>query len=174
VQEAQTRAISAELRPEIMASATLSGREGGAPASNGLQAASGYDPKTANWDAGLILSWPIFDQSVRARAETSARLEQARRSELDDLEARLRSTVQQVYVALDAATQALPTLEKAVLAGRANYDQANARFKAGLGTAVELADAQDLLAAAEVNLALGRFEYARARVHLGRVIVEEP
>ena len=172
-QRAQTVAISAELRPEILASATLSARDGGAPPSVGSQV-NGWVPGTPNWDVGLVFSWPLFDQTVRARAQTSARLEDARRSELQDLEQRLRAGVEQAYVGLQSAQQALPALQKAVAASRANYEQADARFKAGLGTSVELADAADLLASSEVNLALGRFTYARERARLARVTAEEP
>ena len=52
----------------------------------------------------------------------------------------------------------------------ANYAQADARFKAGLGTSVELADAEALRTEAEIQLALGKFDLARARAQLGRVI----
>jgi outer membrane protein TolC len=70
------------------------------------------------------------------------------------------------------ARDALPGLERAVEAAVANYAQADARFKAGLGTSVELADAEALRADAEIQLALGRFELARARAALGRAIAE--
>ena len=46
--------------------------------------------------------------------------------------------------------------------------------KAGLGTGVELADAETLRTDAEIQFALGRFEVARARAALGRAIAEEP
>ena len=55
---------------------------------------------------------------------------------------------------------------------RANYAQADARFKAGLGTSVELADAEGLRTEAEIQLVLGEFELARARAAFGRTIAE--
>ena len=55
---------------------------------------------------------------------------------------------------------------------RANWAQADARFRAGLSTAVELADAEEVLAGAEINVALGVFEVARTRAIFGRAIAE--
>ena len=40
----------------------------------------------------------------------------------------------------------------------------------GLGTVVELADAESLLTASQMDLAIGEFEVARARAQLGRAI----
>ncbi len=171
-QVATTRAIAAEQRPDLQATATFSLRAGGAPPSSG-ETRSGWLPEVPNWDLGLLFSWPLYDQAVRAREAVSAQLEDVRRSELAALEQRLGARVQQLYLDLQAARQALPALESAVAAAKANYDQANARFQAGLGTSVELAEGQQLLAEAEVQLALGRFDCSRARARLGRAMAEE-
>ena len=46
----------------------------------------------------------------------------------------------------------------------ANHEQAEARFNGGLGTAVELSDAEALLTDAQIQLAVGQFQLvARAR-----------
>ena len=63
-------------------------------------------------------------------------------------------------------------LHHAVQAGVANYDQADARFSGGLGNAVELADAEEVRTQAEIQLALGTFDLARARATLGRIVAE--
>ena len=179
-QRAQSRAIFADLLPDISASATLSAREGGAPPSSGSTGSGGSNrnnglvPKTPNWDVGIVISIPLYDRSTYVRAQVSAALERALDAELADVEERLRAALQQAYVDYDTAMQGLPALEQAVSAGRANCEQAKARFDAAMGTSVELADAQDLLSSAEVALALGRFDCVRARAFLGRLIAEEP
>jgi outer membrane protein TolC len=73
---------------------------------------------------------------------------------------------------VEVAREALPSLERELDAARANGAQADARFKAGLGTSVELADAEALRTDAEIRLALGTFELARARAAFGRAIAE--
>jgi outer membrane protein TolC len=130
-------------------------------------------PEVQNWDVGLVLSWPFFDRVVLARRDASSLQEQARRAEADEVKARLVASVQGAAVTLKTATEAVPALQSALDAAKQNAAQAEARFRAGLGSSVELADAEGLLVEAEIQLALGRFEEARARARLGRAISEE-
>ena len=125
-----------------------------------------------NWDALLVISWPLFDRTVDARAETSRQIERVRAAEIDLQRERLRGGAAQAYVDFQVADSALPALERSLDAARANQAQADARFRNGLATAVELADAEALLADAEIQLAIGQFQRARARARLARVIAE--
>ena len=68
--------------------------------------------------------------------------------------------------------QALGALQRGAEAARANYDQADNRFRVGLGTSTELADAQALRTEAEIQLAIGQFQVARTRAGLDRAIAE--
>ena len=78
--------------------------------------------------------------------------------------------VARAYLDLDGALRVLPGLQAAVDAARANQAQADARFRAGLGTIVELADAEALLTSSQLERAVGHFAVARARATLGRVM----
>ena len=71
-------------------------------------------------------------------------------------------------MALQVNQAALVSLGRAVDAAHANYAQAEARFKAGLGTSLELADAEAVRTDAEIQLAVGEFEARRARAALTR------
>jgi outer membrane protein len=75
-------------------------------------------------------------------------------------------------VSIQVSQAALSSLGRAVDAARANYAQAEARFKAGLGTSLELADGEALRTDAEIQLAVGEFEARRARAALSRLIAE--
>jgi outer membrane protein TolC len=172
-QQEQTRAIEAELRPDLGLVAGITGRAGGAPvAGQTTPTGGGFVPDVPNWDAMLTFTWPLFDRTVSVRAETSRRLEHVRAAELDAERERLRGRAAQVYADLEVAQSALPALQRSLDAARANQDQADARFKTGLATAVELADAEALLADAEIQLAIGQFQLARSRARLARVIAE--
>lgn len=172
-QQARTRSIAAELRPDLSLTTTLSGRAGGALPSSGVASSgNGALPDVPNWDVGLVLTWPLLDFGVKARENASRALESARQAEVQEQVQRLNTTVQGAFVDLMAAQQALPALEKTFTAARANYDQAEARFRNELGTSVELADAQALLTAAEVDVTIGRFQVLRARAGLARAIAE--
>lgn len=173
-EEQRTRAIGAELRPELSLTGTLTGRAGGAPPSgNGESAdANGWLPNVANWDVGIVFSWPLFDGVISARKDASRSVEEVRRQELEVVRTQQVAVIREAYVAVDVARTALPGLQRAVEAARANYAQADARFRAGLGTSVELADAEALRTDAEIQVALGQFQLARARSQFGRAISE--
>jgi outer membrane protein len=173
-EEERTRAISAELRPELSLTGTFTGRAGGAPPSgNGeLADANGWLPNVANWDVGIVFSWPLFDGVISARKNASRSLEEVRRQELVVVRTQQVAFIRQAYVAVDVARTALPGIQRAVDAARANYAQADARFRSGLGTSIELADAEGLRTDAEIQVALGQFQLARARSQFGRAISE--
>jgi outer membrane protein TolC len=172
--EDRTRAIGAELRPNLSLTATLSGRAGGAPPSaNGpIPSGNGWLPDVPNWDAGFVLSCPLFDGTIAARRNAAHVEERVRRDEIDVVREQELAAVRQAYVRVVVGRAALVALQNAVVAARANYDQADARFRAGIGTAVELADAEAVRADAEIQLSLGQFDLARARAAFGRLIAE--
>jgi outer membrane protein TolC len=172
-QHALTGAIEKELLPEVVLSAGVTGRAGGAPvATNPTPAGAGWLPDVPNYDALVAISWPLFDRTVDARAEISRRLEHQRAAEVDTRREQLRAAIAQAYADLDVAEKALPSLQRAVDAATANQQQADARFSKGLGTSVELADAEALLTDSQIQLAVGQFQRARARARLARVIAE--
>jgi outer membrane protein TolC len=174
-QELATKAIGAELRPNLAFTSSISLRAGGAPPSSGDPAKQGgWLPNVPNWDVGVVLSWPIFNGPTAARERASRALEQVQREEIALVRYQRAVAIQQAYVAVVMAKAAIPALERAAAAARVNYEQADARFKSGIGNSVELADAEALRAQAEIDLALGRFDLARTRVVFGRAIAEEP
>lgn len=172
-QVALARAIFAENRPELLLTGTLSGRAGGAAPSSGETAAyGGYLPDVPNWDLGLVLRWPLYDPLISARGRAATVREQVLRDELATIMQQQTSEIQRAYLETQVAGASLVGLERSVEAAQANYAQAEARFKAGLGTSLELADAEYLRTDAEIQLAGGQFALSRARAVLGRLLAE--
>jgi outer membrane protein len=170
-QHARTAAIGATLRPNLFASASMSGRAGGAPASNGVaQAGDGFAPIVPNYDAGLVFSWPFYEPTVDAAVGASQQREWALDAELAAAQQRARTSAQQVYRRTRVAESALEALAQSAEAARANYEQADARFRSGMGTSTELADAEAVRLDAEVQQAVGGFELATARAQLARAM----
>jgi outer membrane protein len=174
-QHALTRSIERELAPDIMLSADITSRAGGATltgADVSNPAGSGLIPSVPNYDGMVVIAWPLFDRTVSVRAATSRRVERVRAAELDTERERLRGLATRTYVDLQVAQSAVPALQRARDAAAANEDQVDARFKAGLATAVELADAEALLTDADIQLAIGNFQLSRARADLARTTAE--
>jgi len=171
--EARARAVGAELRPDLSVTATLSGRAGGAPAStNAMPTGDGWIPAVPNWDAGLLFTWPLFDGVVIARRDAAVEEERVRKSEIDLARLQVEAAVRETYDQVGIARATVVALQNATVAARANWEQADARFRAGIGNAVEAADAEAVRATAEIELALGQFELERTRAAFGRAIAE--
>jgi outer membrane protein len=172
-QRLTTRSIDKEMLPDLGVSAEFTGRAGGADvATNPGPTGNGWVPDVPNWDAVLVLTWPIYDRVVSTRAEASKRQEGVRAAELAEVGEQLRTIAERTAIELDVERSAQPALQRAVDAALANHDQAEARFNAGLGTAVELSDAEALLTQAQIQLAVGQFQLSRARARLARVLAE--
>lgn len=169
-QQAMTRAISMQWVPTLGLTASIDGRSGGAPATAGPSGLSGWLPLVPNWDIGLVLSVPLFDPLLLARRALSLAEQAVLREEVTAVKRQLLADIQRAYASFRVAQQAKPALLAACEAARKNYEQASARFKAGLGTSVELADAEALRTESEIQLAMGRYEVARTRAVLHRVL----
>ena len=103
-----TRAVGAYLRPDVSATATMSGRAGGAPPSAGAAATGGgWIPNVPNWDVGLVLSWPLLDATIAARRDAARSEEQVRRDEIDVAREARITAVRLAYVQVQIARSAL-------------------------------------------------------------------
>jgi len=173
-QEDATRAAFAQLRPDLYVFGTLNGRAGGAKPSGSAPTpdGNGWLPIVPNWQIGLVLSWPIFEGTYWARGKASEQLEAVRREEAAVVRQRLVARVETAYVAVVVAREALPRIRNALEAARTNYAQADARFRTGLGSPTDLADAERLWIESQTMVALGEFDLARARAAFGRSIAE--
>lgn len=124
---------------------------------------SGLGPNIANWGAGLTVTFPAMAlpglriqrgiEASQTRGE-QMRLEQA----MQDLAAKLARANAQ----LAGARRLVEKIPAQLEAARAAEQQAAARYKAGLGTIVEVADAQRLLAQTEIDDRLARLAIWRA------------
>jgi len=171
VARAETNAVGAQLRPNLFLTASISGRAGGAPAQNGVVAPGyGFVPLVPNWSVGAVLSMPLYEPTILARRDALKEVERARSAELEVARLAQVAAVRRAYVDVVAVRHALVALERAEAAAKANHAQAEARFKAGLGTILDLVDAETLRVEAEVGRAVGVFQVTRARAILDRVV----
>lgn len=174
-QRAETRRLEAQNRPNLTATAALSGRAGGAPPSSAGTPSpygDGWAPSVPNYDVGLVFTWPIVEPTWDRRADASRAREEALASQAELALRNLRASISAAYADASAASLTLAALERGADAAKANYDQAENRFKVGLGTSTELADAQAVRTEADIQLAIGRFHLARTRAVLARAAAE--
>jgi outer membrane protein len=123
------------------------------------------------WSAGLSLSWLIYDggrtsADVRvARANRESALAQ-RDALLLDLTTQLDATRAQI----EANRAGVEASTEAVDAARAQLKLAEARYAQGLGSQIELSDAQTAVTTAEGNLIQAEWQLANAWTSLRRAL----
>lgn len=173
LQHARVDLLDAQSRPSLFLTAAVSGRNGGAAPSSGAEPwGAGLVPLVPNYSAGLVVSWPLFDGVTRARAESARAFADAADADVAVVRDRASQVVLLAVERARLADGSMDALARAADAARANAAQAEARFGAGLGTSLELADAETLRTEADINLALGRFEARIARYALARAMGE--
>ncbi|MFT3693645.1 MAG: TolC family protein [Kofleriaceae bacterium] len=171
---ARTHELATRLHPSLFVTASLFGMAGGAtPSSGESPSGDGWVPSVANWDVGLVLSWPVFDATV-SRSEDAARVDElARTSDIAAIDQATTGAVRDALIAAQTADSTIASLQESADAARANDDEAEARFTNGVGTSVELADAEALRTDAEIQLAVGTFDQQRTRAVLAHALAQE-
>lgn len=136
--------------------------------------ANGVGTSPVDQDFGLTgqvgLSWPIFE-GLRTRAEVREAEASLRGigAQQDALRQQVRLEVEQALLAVRAASESLSATQEAETNARERLRLAEGRYREGVGTIIELGDAQlDYTSAAaqrvqaEYNLASARTELERA------------
>lgn len=170
--EARRKALDKTYYPKFNTQGTLYARGTGAnPNFTTEGGANGLGPNIYNWGVGFTVTFPLMDlPGLRVRKEIEASRTRAEQARYDQLLRDLAAERDRAKARWDSAQTIAantPTLEKAAQESAA---QATARYRAGLSSLVDVADAQKLLAETEINAGLARLALWRAL--LGVAIAE--
>ena len=139
------------------------GRGTGARLDGTFDNGRGLYPDTFNWATGITVSFSAMDFfSIRARrkAETSATLaEQAR---YDQVVNALKTQDARARILLDSARKIVSNNEIQLKSAEETLTRAKVRYEYGLTNIVEVADAQRLVAQAEIDAAVSKLAVWRA------------
>jgi len=160
VQEEQSlvHALDRSYYPKLYLQSVVMGRGSGVdPTGRFLGGTEGLGPDRANWGAGLIVTFPLFDifsiKSKKAVETANERAEEARYDQaLQDLTGQLRKA----QASLEGARKVAENTPLELDAARTTETQERARYQAGLATLVDVAASQSLLVQAEIDDALAR------------------
>ena len=124
----------------------------------------GLGLQRANWAAGIQVIFPnVFDfSSLRARKAAASASTRSEAALYDEALIMVTGQQQAAAALLQAARAVAANTPVQLAAARQSEGQARARYNAGLAGITEVADAQSLLAQAEVQDQLGRIEVWRA------------
>lgn len=123
------------------------------------------------WSAGIVLSWDLFDGG---RAAADQRIAKANlisaQAQRDSLLVSLTSQIELARAQIIANRANVAASNEAVTAARAQLKLAEARYTQGLGSQIELADAQTAVTTAEGNLVQAEWQLADAWATLRRAL----
>jgi len=132
--------------------------------------ASGLGPNIQNWALGMTVTFPALDLfGIRAKKKIEMFNERAEAARYDKVLQDLDGQREQAKAMLTGALRVAQNTPAQLEAARASLQQASARYKAGLATLVEVAEAQRLLTQAEIDDSLARLGVWRARLALSVV-----
>jgi len=121
------------------------------------------------WEIGVNLSWNLFDGgNMIAQVREKKSLVDSARSQVKVTELNIGQEVEQAYLVVNEAQERIAATQTAVASAQENFRLAQGRFDAGVGTILELTDAQLFLTQAQNTEAQALADYRVALAALER------
>jgi outer membrane protein TolC len=162
--QAREQALDRSGYPRFYLQGALYGRGTGLR-SNGSTggAASGIEPNIQNWGVAFAVTFPLFDlANIKVNKQVERRRELAEQARYEQVLQDVNGEVGKARAVLEGARRVAANTPIQVQAARATEQQATARYRAGLGTIVDVAEAQRLRTQAEIDDSLARLAVWRA------------
>jgi outer membrane protein TolC len=125
--------------------------------------ASGIGPSFQNFALGISITFSILDfKSLRERKAIESHNERAEAARSEKITRELTGQLERADAQLEGARRVAQMTPVQMKAARDTVEQATARYKAGLGTLIEVAEAQRLLTQTEIDDSLAKLNIWRA------------
>ena len=126
---------------------------------------------TDKWTVGITANWNLFDSNV-----TYAKVRQAEEQSRKSVEIAkqkkdaIQLEVRQAYLNMIAAEKNIQTTKVAVDQAQEDYKIAQVRYSAGVGTNIDVIDAQVALTSAQTNYIQALYDYNTSKASLDRAM----
>jgi outer membrane protein len=131
---------------------------------------NGWYPRTGNWAVGITITFPAFDIfGIRTRKRIEANNIVAEQARYEQTLNNLKAQEARAQALVEAARRIAENTPVQLKAAQETELRARARYENGLTNVVEVADAQRLLAQAEVDDAVARLGVWRALLAAARI-----
>lgn len=166
---AQLHALRRTWMPQFNLEGAASARGTGAETNGGrLPDWNGLAPTTQNYAAGINITFSVLDfASIHARESAQAATLHAEQAREQLVDKNLNEQFQKATAALSAAREVATNTPIELKSAHMAFDQAKARYQAGLTAIDDLAQAQRLVVQAEVDDSIARLNVWRALLQLG-------
>jgi outer membrane protein len=162
--KAQLRTLERSYFPRFYLQGAAYARGTGAEVNgNNLGGLNGLAPSTQNYALGFTVTFPVMDRaSIQAREAGQSAIIRAETARYQQIATDLKARWNMAVATLGGAKNVAANTPVQVAAARAATEQATARYQSGLGNIDAVAEAQRLLAQAEIDDALARLGVWRA------------
>jgi outer membrane protein TolC len=121
------------------------------------------------WEVGVALTWTLFDGgNMIAQVREKRALVESAKALVKVTELNIAQEVEQTYLVVNEAQERIAATQTAVASAQENFRLAQGRFDAGVGTILELTDAQLFLTQAQNTEAQALADYRVALAALER------
>lgn len=159
----QVQVLNKTYYPHIWLHSAIWGRGSGVRNNVLSPVADGALPQVANWVAGLSISFPAMDYfKIKAQKRMAIQNEQAQRASYDLALQVLAQKDARAKILLENARRIADETPVLIKAAKENEIKALERYRVGLSTIVEVAEAERILARAEVEDAVAEVRVWRS------------
>jgi outer membrane protein len=162
--KSELQALEKSSAPRFFAQGSAYTRGSGASVTGSrLAGLNGLAPDTQNYALGFTVTFPALDfLSLHAREAAQSAAIRAESARYQEISTQLAAQWNAAQAELSGARSVAANTPIEVSSAEAAVQQAMARYQSGLGTIVEVADAQHLLTQAQIDDALARLNVWRA------------
>jgi len=135
---------------------------------NGGWTWSSFDfPLQSKWNAGFTLSMPIFEGfAISSQVEQAEAVVDEAQAGLDELMEGVMLQVEQNYLSLREAQERIKASKKLVTQAKENLKLAEGRYNSGVGSPIEITDAQVTLSNAQITSIQALADYNSSLIRL--------
>lgn len=157
--KAEMEAAKSGARPQVDARASRD-IAGDAPFKNNMKSSD-------SWSVGVMLNWDIWDNQV-TQAQVNQKKAAVRRAEaeLNDKISDVKLEVRKAFLTLQAAEENIKTMKEALAKAEEDYRIEIVRYEAGVGTNLEVMDAEDNLVLAKSDYITALYDYNTSKASL--------
>ncbi|MGB6564453.1 MAG: TolC family protein, partial [Candidatus Binataceae bacterium] len=141
-----------------------------------VNAVAGYEgagtglPVVNNFNAGIVITWPIFNSFLTTDQIAEAKFRQQElRNAMEDLRQTIILQVNTAFLNWQASVQRIERAQKALLASRAELQLSEQRYQSGLTNIVELEDAERHYTSDDAQYAEALYGYSVAKAAVEQV-----
>ncbi|HEY6340749.1 MAG TPA: TolC family protein [Bryobacteraceae bacterium] len=166
--QSQLQALERTYKPQFVVQGLAAAR-GTAMLTDGarLGGVNGLAPTVENYSLGLTVTFPAMDRfALREREAMQKANIRSGQAQVQTIARELEAQFNQAVASLNGARRIAQSTPIAVSSARAALQQASARYQSGLAPIDDVAQAQRLLAQAQINDALARLSVWRDRLQV--------